>query len=65
MSGSGEALKTSRSCDDFKAANDLLTLVNIHMPRGGAVDANTAKLVLGGAAGYGPFIESSMKRFCK
>jgi tetratricopeptide (TPR) repeat protein len=65
MSQSAEMLKTSRSCDDFKAANDLLTLVNIHMPKGGSVDANTAKLILGGAMQFGPFIDGSMKKFCK
>ena len=65
MAGSAEMLKTSRSCDDFKAANDLLTLVNINMPAGGAVDANTAKIILGGAAQFGPFIDGSIKKFCK
>ncbi|MDB4891142.1 MAG: hypothetical protein JWL61_2997 [Gemmatimonadetes bacterium] len=65
MSQSAELLKTSKSCDDFKAANDLLTLVNIHMPKGGSVDANTAKLILGGAMQFGPFIDGSMKKFCK
>jgi hypothetical protein len=65
MAGSAETLKVSKSCDDFKAANDLLTLVNINMPAGGSVDANTAKLILGGAAQFQPFIEGSMKKFCK
>ena len=60
-----EALKTSKSCEEFKAANDLLALVNINMPAGGSVDADTAKLILGGAAQYGPFIEGSIKKFCK
>jgi hypothetical protein len=35
------------------------------MPAGGSVDANTAKLILGGAAQFGPFIEGSMKKYCK
>jgi predicted Zn-dependent protease len=65
MAGSAETLKVSKSCEDFKAANDLLTLVNINMPAGGSVDANTAKLILGGAAQFQPFIEGSMKKFCK
>jgi tetratricopeptide (TPR) repeat protein len=65
MSQSAEMLKTSKSCDDFKAANDLLLLVNIHMAKGAPVDANTAKLVLGGAMQFGPFIDGSMKKFCK
>ncbi len=65
LAGSSDALRTSRSCDDFKAANDLLTIVNINMPMGGSVDANTAKLVLGGAAQFEAFIEGSMKKHCK
>ncbi len=65
MAGSAEQLKTSKSCEDFKAANDLLVLVNINMPAGGSIDANTAKLILGGAAQFGPFIDGSMKKFCK
>jgi tetratricopeptide (TPR) repeat protein len=65
LAGSGEALRTSHSCDDFKAANELLTLVNINMPAGGSVDANTAKLILGGAAQFGPFIDGSMRRYCR
>jgi predicted Zn-dependent protease len=64
IAASTDALKTSKSCDDFKAANDLLTLVNVNMPAGGSVDAGTAKQILGGAAQYGPFIEGSMKKFC-
>ena len=65
MAGSADMLKSTKSCDDFKAANDLLTLVNINMPAGGSVDAGTAKLILGGAAQFGPFIEGSIKKFCK
>ena len=65
MAGSADMLKTSKSCEDFKAANELLVLVNINMPAGGSVDANTAKLILGGAAQFGPFIDGSIKKFCK
>ena len=65
MAGSADMLKTSKSCEDFKAANELLILVNINMPAGGSVDANTAKLILGGAAQFGPFIDGSIKKFCK
>ena len=65
MAGSADMLKTSKSCEEFKAANELLILVNINMPAGGSVDANTAKLILGGAAQFGPFIDGSIKKFCK
>ena len=61
---SRDALTASRSCDDFKAANELLLLVNIHMVKGASVDPNTAKLIMGGAMQFGPFIDGSMRRFC-
>jgi hypothetical protein len=60
-----DGLKTSKSCDDFKSANDLLTIVNINMGPGGQADPNTAKQIMAGAMQYGPFIEGSMKKFCK
>jgi len=65
LAASTEALKTSKSCEEFKAANDLLVTVNINMPAGGSVDATTAKQILGGAAQFGPFIEGSIKKHCK
>ena len=65
VNASREALTVSRSCDDFKAASDLLAIVNINMPAGGSVDANTAKLVLGNAALFQPFVDGSVKKYCK
>lgn len=65
VAGSRDVLAASRSCDDFKAANDLLTLVNIHMMKGASIDANTAKLIMGGALQFGPFVDTSMRRLCK
>lgn len=65
MAGSADKLKASKSCEDFKQANDLLVLVNINMPKGGSVDAKTAGQILGGAQQFGPFIDGSMKKFCK
>ncbi len=60
-----EALKVSRSCEDFKTANDLLTIVNINMGPGGSIDPNTAKTIMGNAQQYAPFVEGSMKKYCK
>jgi len=60
-----EALKVSRSCEDFKTANDLLTIVNINMGPGGSIDPNTAKTIMGNAQQYAPFIDGSMKKYCK
>lgn len=65
LASSTDMLRASKSCEDFKAANELLTIVNINMPAGGSVDAATAKAVLGGAAQFQPFIDGSMKKFCK
>ena len=62
---STEALKVSKSCEDFKQANDLLSIVNINMPQAGSVDPNTAKTIMGAAMQYGPFIEGNQKKFCK
>ena len=60
-----DKLRGSKSCDEFKSANDLLTIVNINMPMGGSVDAGTAKQILAGAAQFQPFIDGSIKKFCK
>ncbi|MDB4912539.1 MAG: hypothetical protein JWM95_183 [Gemmatimonadetes bacterium] len=65
MAGNLEALKVSKSCDDFKAANELLTLVSINMPRGAQASPESAKQIMGGAMQFQPFIDGSMKRFCK
>lgn len=65
MSGMGDLLRTSRSCDDFKSANDLLSLVNIHMPRGGSVSPETAKIILGGAGQFEAFIAGRMRSLCR
>jgi tetratricopeptide (TPR) repeat protein len=60
-----ETLPKSKSCDEFKGANDLLTIVNMNMPSGGAYNPDVAKQILGGAAQFGPFIDGSIKKFCK
>jgi tetratricopeptide (TPR) repeat protein len=65
LAASTDVLRASKSCDDFKAASEWLTIVNINMPAGGSVDAGTAKAILGGAAQFQPFIDGSMKKFCK
>ena len=65
LASSTDMLRASKSCDEFKAANDLLVIVNVNMPAGGSVDPNTAKAVLNGAAQFQPFIDGSIKKFCK
>ncbi|MEP6618433.1 MAG: hypothetical protein ABJE47_03930 [bacterium] len=65
MSQQLESLKTSKSCEDFKAANDLLSLVSINMPRGGSLSAATAQQIMTAVPQYQPFFDGSIKRFCK
>ncbi|MES2178577.1 MAG: tetratricopeptide repeat protein [Gemmatimonadota bacterium] len=65
LSGTQTALQASKSCDDFKAANDLVTMININMPAGGAIDRGTATSVLQWATQFGPFVDGSIKKFCK
>ena len=65
VAASTDVLRASRSCEDFKSANELLMIVNINMGPGGSVNPEVAKQILGGAAQYAPFIDGSMKKFCK
>ena len=65
LAGSSTELQKSKSCEDYKAASDLLTLVNINMPQAGSVDPNTAKAILGAAPQFQAFVDGSVKRYCK
>ncbi len=65
-----QALATSdvqkaKTCSEFKDGSDLLTIVNINMPGGGSVDANTARTILGAASQYQAFLDAGVKRTCK
>ena len=65
IAASVDALKGSKSCEDFRQANDLLTIVNINMPAADSIDAATAKQIMGAAMQYLPFFEGSIKKYCK
>ncbi len=65
LANSTDNLKTSKSCEEFRNANDLLSMVSQYMPRGGSVSPDAAKQILGAVPQYGPFIDGSMKKFCK
>lgn len=65
IQASRDALAASKSCDEFKGAADLLTIININMSMGGTLDPNTAKAVLGYAAQFQPFVDGSIKKLCK
>jgi hypothetical protein len=60
-----ETLPKSKSCEEFKSANELLTTVSTYMPRGGSVNADAAKQILGAVPQFSAFIDGSMKKFCK
>ena len=58
-------LQKSKDCNEYKAASDLLTIVNINMPVGGSVSPETAKQILGAVPQFQAFIDSSIKKYCK
>ncbi|MEP7002584.1 MAG: hypothetical protein ABI969_18985, partial [bacterium] len=59
-----ETLPSSKSCDDFKAASELITIVSANMPKGGKVNPAAAAQVLGGLPQYQTYAEASIKRLC-
>jgi hypothetical protein len=61
----GAELPKSKSCNDAKAGSDALLMVNTAMPRGGSVNAEAAKQILGATGQYQAFIDASVKRYCK
>jgi tetratricopeptide (TPR) repeat protein len=65
IAASIDALKASKSCEDFKQASDLLSIVNNNMPAGGFVDVNTMKQIMESAVQYASFFEGSIKKYCQ
>ena len=58
-------LQKSKNCEEYKAANEMLTLVSTNMPGGGSISPETAKQVLGAVPQFQAFIEQSIKKYCK
>jgi tetratricopeptide (TPR) repeat protein len=58
-------LQTSKTCNDAKAAADQLALTNTSMMRGGSVNADAAKQILGAVGQYQAFVDASVKKYCK
>jgi tetratricopeptide (TPR) repeat protein len=54
-----------KSCDMAKIAQDMFGKVQIYMPRGGKVDANTAKQLLQYTSQYAPSADQMVKQYCK
>ena len=61
----GTQLQSSRTCADAKAGQDALLLVNTYMPRGGSINAEAAKQILGAIPQYTAFFDGSAKKYCK
>jgi tetratricopeptide (TPR) repeat protein len=59
------ALQTSKTCNDAKAAADQLALSNTSMMRGGSVNPDAAKQILGAVGQYQAFVDASVKKYCK
>ena len=65
LAGTAQELQKSKSCEDYKAAADLLTLVNINMGPGGSVSPETARQIMGAVPQFQAFIDGSVKKHCK
>jgi tetratricopeptide (TPR) repeat protein len=61
----GTQLQSTKSCADAKAGQDALLLVNTYMPRGGSINAEAAKQILGAVPQYQAFFDGSAKKYCK
>ncbi|MCY7380412.1 MAG: hypothetical protein LH467_13875 [Gemmatimonadaceae bacterium] len=61
----GTQLQTSKTCADSKAGQDALMLVNTYMPRGGSINADAAKQILGAIPQYQAFFDGSAKKYCR
>jgi tetratricopeptide (TPR) repeat protein len=65
MQQHGQDLQKSKSCADARATAEDLTNINTYMPRGGKVNAEAAKQILGAAAQYQAYVDGSVKKYCK
>ncbi|HUQ45157.1 MAG TPA: hypothetical protein VM033_00815 [Gemmatimonadaceae bacterium] len=61
----GTTLQNSKTCADAKAGQDALLLVNTNMPRGGSINAEAAKQILGAVGQYQAFFDGSAKKYCR
>lgn len=61
----GTQLQTTKTCADARAGQEALALVTTYMPRGGSVNPEIAKQILGAANQYQAFFDASAKRYCK
>jgi hypothetical protein len=62
---SAGALQQSKSCADAKSSSDYMALANTSITRGQQVSAENAKQILGALDQYKPFVDGSVKKYCK
>ena len=60
-----QAAQKPKSCVLAKSAQEMLLKTQMNMPAGGAVDANTARTVLGYVTQYSPTADQMVKQYCK
>ena len=60
-----QAAQKPKSCPMAKTAQEMFTKTQMYMPRGGAIDAGTAKTVLGYVGQYSPAADQMVKQYCK
>jgi tetratricopeptide (TPR) repeat protein len=60
-----QAAQKPKSCALARKAQDMFLLTQTNMPRGGSIDANTARTVLGYVTQYAPTAEQMVKAYCK
>jgi tetratricopeptide (TPR) repeat protein len=61
----GTQLQATKTCADARAGQDALLLVSTNMPRGGSINAEAAKQILGAVSQYQAFFDGSAKKYCK
>ena len=54
-----------KSCILAKKAQDMFLVTMTNMPRGGSVDANVARQILGYVGQYSPAADQMVKQYCK
>lgn len=60
-----QAAQKPKSCPLAREAQDMFLLTQTNMPRGGSIDAGTARTVLGYVNQYAPTAEQMVKAYCK
>lgn len=60
-----QAAQKPKSCPLARKAQEMFLLTQTNMPRGGSIDAGTARTVLGYVSQYAPTAEQMVKTYCK